>query len=254
MRREKRTGFFEEEPGSSTPIFYISVLYGLNTGFVRFKYGFCADKTHLFRQKPVFVRKLKKNPKTNLQICGFWMLLKALQYIHIFNPEIYPSTIFNDLKEMLEDRQVRQIRTKATCPAGSPQKATNWADPSYPADTPIIISGFHVEFFTGPLHEIWNEWWKIHPCSTEFSWFWDQRVGRRVVSVRILLGGCLVGWLTGRGFVFQLGAIGSVWLGRNCWFSLEETGSEDDAANKKHRFVDGFWCFFDGIWWRLGGE
>lgn len=213
------------------------------------------------RIKPIF---FGKNPS----LSGNWRKTQKQTYkfvasecfwrpysIYIFlNPEIYPSTIFNDLKEMLEDRQVRQIRTKATCPAGSPQKATNWADPSYPADTPIIISGFHVEFFTGPLHEIWNEWWKIHPCSTEFSWFWDQRVGRRVVSVRILLGGCLVGWLTGRGFVFQLGAIGSVWLGRNCWFSLEETGSEDDAANKKHRFVDGFWCFFDGIWWRLGGE
>ena len=33
----KKNGVLEEEPGSSKPISYIWVLYGLNTGFVRFK-------------------------------------------------------------------------------------------------------------------------------------------------------------------------------------------------------------------------
>ena len=73
----KKHGVLEEEPGSSKPIFYIWVLYGLNTGFVRFKYGFCADETHLFWQKPGFSTKLKKNrvfEKKNLQICGFLKL------------------------------------------------------------------------------------------------------------------------------------------------------------------------------------
>ena len=51
LRRASRTskkvgpvkiiGVLEEEPGSSKTISYIWVLYGLNTGFVRFKYGFC---------------------------------------------------------------------------------------------------------------------------------------------------------------------------------------------------------------------
>ena len=50
----KKTGVLEEEPGSSKPISYIWVLYGLNTGFVLFKYGFCTDEAHLFGQKPGF--------------------------------------------------------------------------------------------------------------------------------------------------------------------------------------------------------
>jgi len=84
-------------------------------------------------------------------------LLNASEGPTFFDPEIYPSTIFNDLKEMLEDRQVRQIRTKATCPAGSPQKATKARRAPIQATrlkNPIIMAGFHVEFFTGPLHEI----------------------------------------------------------------------------------------------------
>ena len=62
---------------------------------------------------------------------------------------------------------------------------------------------------------------------------------------RILLGGWLVGWLTGRVVIFQLGAnrfrlVGRellIFLGGN-WDDLD--GSEDDSANKKHRFFDGF--------------
>ena len=45
---------------------------------------------------------------------------------------------------MLEDRQVRQTRTKATCPAGRPQKATKaGAD----ADTPKIHGWFPCGIF-----------------------------------------------------------------------------------------------------------
>ena len=59
----KKTGVLEEEPGSSKPILYCiyGFLYGLNTGFVRFKYGFCADETHLFGKNRVFQKKMKKN-------------------------------------------------------------------------------------------------------------------------------------------------------------------------------------------------
>jgi len=57
----------EEEPGSSKPIsyIYIWVLYGLNTGFVRFKYGFCTDEAHLFWAKTGFFLKIEeKHRKT----------------------------------------------------------------------------------------------------------------------------------------------------------------------------------------------
>ena len=70
----QKTGVLEEEPGSSKPIFYIWVLYGLNTGFVRFKYGFCADETHLFWQKPGFSRKLKKNRVFEKTPTNLWVL------------------------------------------------------------------------------------------------------------------------------------------------------------------------------------
>jgi len=67
--------FFEEEPGSSTSIFYIGfVRVKYSTGFVRFKYGFCADETHLFHSfsaKTRLCQEIEEKPKTNLQICGF---------------------------------------------------------------------------------------------------------------------------------------------------------------------------------------
>ena len=70
----KKTGVLEEEPGSSKPISYIWVSYGLNKGFVRFKYGFCADETHLFWQKPFFSWKLKKNRFFEKRPTNSWVL------------------------------------------------------------------------------------------------------------------------------------------------------------------------------------
>ena len=80
----KKHGVLEEEPGSSKPIFYIWVLYGLNTGFVRFKYGFCADETHLFWQKPGFSTKLKKNRVFEKKPTNLWVL-EALGILNALN-------------------------------------------------------------------------------------------------------------------------------------------------------------------------
>ena len=53
----QKTGVLEEEPGSSKPIFYIWVLYGLNTGFVMY-----ALNTGSAQMKPIFFGKNRVFP------------------------------------------------------------------------------------------------------------------------------------------------------------------------------------------------
>ena len=80
----KKPGFWKKNRVLQNPYYSsIWVLYKLNTGFVRFKYGFCADETHLFGKKPGFSWKLKKNLAFEKRPTNSWVL-EALG--HLYHP------------------------------------------------------------------------------------------------------------------------------------------------------------------------
>ena len=115
------------------------------------------------------------------------MVLKA---IHFLNPEIYPSTMFTTWKRCLKTaRSVKfapKRRVQLAVLKGAPRRAPIQA-------TRLIPPCSHVEILPVPYMKFETNDGRYTLNFHFIFMIMGGKGSRRVVSVRILLGGCLVG-------------------------------------------------------------
>ena len=207
----------------------------------------------LFRQKPGCVRKLKKNPglwKQTYKFVAsecFWR-----PYIFLTQKYIPPPYLRPERDAWRPPGPSNSHQSDVSSWQSSSRATKAGADPSYPAQKPYNHGWFPCGIFYRSPRWRGNEWWEIHPCSTSFSWLWEERV-----AGELFVCGCfgrLLGRFTGRDFFFQLGANRFRLVGRELLIFLGGNWVGGWFCEQKTSLFDGFWCFLDGIWWRLRGE